>query len=117
MTLGGLVAEARRLSVLIDNGVAALRTSAKESADAEWTYRKARAKAWLETDGTAKQREDEVNAATADERRVRDLAEAGRQAALEALRSRRQQLSAVQTLVQAARSELDHSKYGPDLSP
>ena len=116
MTLAELMHEAFRLSGKIDEGVRHLNASAIESADAEWAYRLARAKAWHDTDGTAKQREDAVNAATADERRVRDLAEAGRQASLEALRSRRQQLSAVQTLVSALKSELEHSTYGPEVA-
>jgi len=117
VNLPELMAEAFRLSGKIDEGVRHLNTSAIDSANAEHTYRLARAVAWQHTDGTAKEREDAVNAATADERRTRDLAEAGRQASLEALRSRRQQLSAVQTLVSALKSELEHSQYGPAVSP
>ena len=116
MTLAELMSEAFRLSSKIDEGVRHLNGCAIDSANAEHSYRLARAKAWQDTDGTAKQREDAVNAATADERRVRDLAEAGRQASLEALRSRRQQLSAVQTLVSALKSELEHSHYGPEVA-
>jgi hypothetical protein len=117
MTLSELVAEARRLSAKIDEGVRSLTTSAATSAKAEHTYRLARARAWVSTQGTAQQRLDEVNAATAGERLDRDLAEAGRQAALEALRSRRQQLSMCQSLLSAFKSELDHSKYGPEVGP
>lgn len=117
MTLAELAAEAFRLSGKIDEGVRHLNTSATESANAEHAYRLARAEAWFEAEGTAKHREDAVNAATADQRKVRDLAEAGRQASLEALRSRRQQLSAVQTLVSALKSELEHSQYGPEVGP
>jgi hypothetical protein len=117
VNLPDLMAEAFRLSKKIDAGVSSLNTSARESADAEREYRKAKAQAWLiHTDGTAKEREAQVDATTADLRYVRDLAEAGRQASLEALRSRRQQLSAVQTLVSALKSELEHSQYGPAVS-
>ena len=112
--LSDLVAEAKRLSTLIDKGVDALRTAAKDAATAEHTYRHARAKAWARTEGTAKEREDQVNALTADERLGRDLAEATRMAALEALRSRRTQLSSCQTLANADRAELEQAFYGPD---
>jgi hypothetical protein len=112
--LAHLIAEAKRLSDLIDNGVTALRTAAQEAAQAEHTYRKARAQAWTQTDGTAKEREDAVNAITADERLARDMAEAKRLAALEALRSRRTQLSSVQTLANADRVELEQAFFGPD---
>lgn len=116
VSVGDLIAEARRLSSLIDNGVKALTEAAKQGAEAEYAYRLARAKAWAQTDGTAKQREDDVNAITAAERRVRDLAEAGRMSAIEALRSRRQQLSAVQSIAAAFRSEAEHTRYGPEVA-
>lgn len=116
-TLGSLIGEAQRLSGLIDNGVKALTNAATELAEAEHLYRLARAEAWHHTEGTARQREDEVNAMTAAERRVRDLAEAGRMSALEALRSRRQQLSATQSLAAAYRSEAEVARYGPEMAP
>lgn len=112
-----LVQEARRLSALIDNGVKALTHAANDVAEAEHAYRLARAQAWHKTEGTAKQREDDVNALTAGERRVRDLADAGRMSALEALRSRRQQLSSVQSIAAAFRSEAEHSRYGTQETP
>lgn len=116
VTISDLIDEARRLSSLIDNGVKALTHAASELAEAEYAYRLARAEAWHKTEGTAKQREDDVNAITASERRVRDLADAGRMSALEALRSRRQQLSAVQSISAAFRSEAEHSRYGPEVA-
>lgn len=108
-----LHAEVERLSRLIDKGVDALRETAQELAQAEHDYRLARAMAWPKTDGTAKEREDNVNALTAPERKRRDLAEGLRAAALEALRSRRQQLSAVQTLANADREEAAFARTGP----
>jgi len=118
LTLTELATECRRLSDKIDAGVNSLNTSARQSAEAEREYRKQKAQAWtLHGDGTAKEREARVDAATADLRYARDLAEAGRQAALEALRSRRQQLSAAQTLVSALKSELEHSQYGVQVGP
>lgn len=110
-----LAAEASRLSDRIDAGVSELARQATAEADAEHAYRKARAVAWLTVEGSAKQREDGVDSATADDRLARDLARGQRQAALEALRSRRQQLSSNQTLVSALKSELEHSQYGPEV--
>lgn len=106
--LPDLVAEARRISQLIDAGVQALRSSAAELADAEHAYRKAKAEAWVVVRGElAKDREAQVDAACADLRRERDLREGERQAALEALRSRRVQLSALQSILAATRTEMD----------
>jgi len=118
LNLPDLAAECRRLSSKIDAGVTSLNTSARQSAEAEREYRKQKAQAWaLHTEGTAKEREAQVDATTADLRYARDLAEAGRQAALEALRSRRAQASMAQSLMGVLRSEIEFAKYGPEVSP
>lgn len=107
-SLADLVAEARRLSVLIDRGVDALREASEQLARAENAYRHAKAKAWLTADGElAKERESYVDAMTADLRMVRDMHEGTRQASLEALRSRRAQVSAIQSILAATRSEME----------
>lgn len=113
MTPADLASEASRLSGLIDKGVSALRAAAVKLANAEHDYRLSRAVAWHKTDGTAKQREDEVNALTASNRLTRDLAEGERLAVLEALRSRRAQLSALQSVANAERAELELAGKGP----
>ena len=105
--------EAQRLSGLLEQSLETLRLSAVQVAEAERQYRLARARAWFETGGTAKQREDAVNAATAQERFARDVADAERMAALESVRSRRQQLSVLQSLMAADRAEADFSRTGP----
>ncbi len=105
-----LVAEARRLSGLIDAGVAALRQSAVEMAEAEHAYRMRKAEVWAEVagwEGLAGQKQAEVDARCADARRTRDVAEATRQAALEALRSRRSQLDALRSILSVSRSEME----------
>ena len=119
MTPAEVAAEMRRLSALLDQGVTALVKAGRDLADAEHVYRLARAKAWVEIgdEGTAKQREDTVNAVTAGERRVRDLAEAQRVGALEAQRSRRQQLSAAQTVAAAFKSDAELHRWGPQVTP
>lgn len=114
--------EMHRLSKLLDDGLAALRRLATEYADAEMAYREAKARAWVSTprsyqDGKVmygKEREAIVDSATAKERRVRDIADSMRQAALESVRSRRAQVSALQSLLAAERAEIGMARFGPD---
>lgn len=108
MDLEALTAEAWRLSQLLDRGVMALRDAAVAYAEAEHKYREAKAMAYLETEsGTVAEREAHTYAAVGEHRRDRDLADAARLAALEAVRSRRAQLSALQTLIAGYRSEAE----------
>lgn len=108
MSLETLTAEAWRLSQLLDKGVTALRDAAVAYAEAEHAYRERRALAYLETEsGTVAEREAHVYALVGDWRRARDLADGQRLAALEAVRSRRAQLSAIQSILAAHRSEAD----------
>lgn len=101
----------RVLSRQLNEALSFLHTKVIEYADAEATYRKAKARAWVEQpkskDTVAAQREANVDAATADERRDRDIADGLRQAALEAVRSRRAQISALQTLMNGYRAEAE----------
>ena len=104
--LATLTAEAWRLSQLLDKGLAALREAAVAYAEAEHEYRERKAMAYLETEsGTVAEREAHVYALVGDFRRRRDLADGQRLAALEAVRSRRAQLSALQSILAAHRSE------------
>jgi predicted alpha/beta-hydrolase family hydrolase len=106
--------EVDRLSKLIDEGIAALARSASEVAQAEFDYRKAKAIAWLEApQGTVPVREAWVEAQTAELRRTLDMADGTRQASLEAVRSRRQQLSAVQSLLAAWKADQDFHRTRP----
>jgi hypothetical protein len=117
MDLSAAHDEMRRLSANVDKGVQALADQAKEHADAEHEYRLAKAKAWLVApDGTVPEREAWVNGQTADARQRRDLAEGLRQAALEAIRSRRTQLSAWQSLLAAHREDVGVGRYGPEVA-
>ena len=118
MTIGELIAEATRLSNKIDEGVRHLSRAAGSAADAERAYRLEKAKAWLTIpSGTVPERQAQVDAAVADERHARDIAEGERLAALEALRSRRAQLSALQSIAAAYRAEAEHSRYGVEVTP
>ena len=114
-------AEAQRLSGLIDAAIEALKNTTVEFAKREAEYRKAKAEAWVrcprdedgQRDWTAGRREAWVNAETSDLRYARDVADGMRQAALEAVRSRRAQLSSIQTFVNAERAEAEFARTGP----
>lgn len=91
-----------------------LRDNAPLSSQAEADYRKARANAWVEVEGTAAHREAQVDALTADLRYQRDLAEKLERAALEKIRSCRQEISLYQSLLAAHRAEAEFSRVGPN---
>lgn len=109
--------EMQRLSDLLNKALTFLHQQVTEYADAEAAYRRAQAVAWTTVPrdkGTlAAEREANVNAATADDRKRRDLADGMRQAALEAVRSRRAQISALQTLMNGYRAEAEFARTGP----
>ena len=112
------VAEMRRLSRLIEQGIIAIVDQSRALAEAENAYRKARAQAWFSVpDGTAAFREAQVDGHTADLRMARDLADGMRRAAIEAVRSRQQQLSAWQTIARAEKAELELAGFGPQEGP
>ena len=114
MDLETLTAEAMRLSSLLDKGIAALTSAGIAYAEAEHAYRERRAMAYLETEsGTVAEREAHTYAVVGDYRYRRDLADATKSAALEAVRSRRTQLSAVQSLLAAHKAEADFARVGP----
>lgn len=113
MDLVTLMAEAERLSDLLDKGVQALREAAVAVAQAEHEYRRAHAEAYLRTTGTVGEREAQAYLLIDDKRFERDVAENGKLAALEALRSRRAQISAVQSLLTAHKAEADFARTGP----
>ena len=113
-TLNELMTEARRLSTKIDEGVQTLAKSATTLAEAERQYRQEKARLWVETEATtAAERTVLVDGHSANLRYDRDIAAGLERAALEALRSRRQQLSAIQSILAAHKAEAEHDKYGP----
>lgn len=104
--LASMAAEFTRLSKLLSDGLEALRRQATELAESENTYRKSKAEAWLHApSGTVPEREAWVDGHTADARKRRDLADYMRTAAIEAVRSRRTQISALQTMLNAHQEE------------
>ena len=115
MILAEAVIEVRRLSKLLDAGLDVLRDSSEKVAEAERDYRKARGVAWVsQTSGTAGFREAQVDAQTADLIYARDVAEGVRRSALESVRSRGTQISMMQSLLSAHRSEAAFVRTGPE---
>ena len=113
MNVSNIIDEGRRLSESLDK---ALRTHAKAVADAahaEVDFKHAWAKSYLRSDGPVKQREATADAETAELRRGWLLADGVRVSALEAIRSRRQQISLLQSEAAAFRAEAEVGAYGP----
>ena len=118
--LADLAAEVRRLSGLLDKALAVLRKAGEEHANREHDYRLARGVAWAETAGlgmVVPEREASVDSVTAERRRDRDLAAALEKSALEAVRARRQQLSALQSLMAGWREEAAFGRTGFERGP
>ncbi len=100
------MSEIERLIGLLELKTDEYRVYAVEAAEAEVDYKKAFALALLRADGSVAQREAEATLKADEELRKRRAAEAVRDSCLEAMRSLRAQLSALQTL---ARMEYDQT--------
>jgi len=108
MTLMEMINESERLSRLIDAGIESLVQASKDMAHAEHGLRRATAVAWTQApSGTVPFKEAWVESEAADEKLAFDLAETQRYNALEAVRSRRAQLSAIQSIMAAHRAEAE----------
>ncbi len=109
-----------RLSRLLDQSLSWVKQKVHEYAEAERDYRLAQATAWQESPRyrdevklTAGEREAWVNGETAYLREARDIADGLRQAGIEGVRSRRAQISALQTLLNAHQEEAKFARTGP----
>jgi hypothetical protein len=116
-TIVEFTAEFHRLSKLLDQGLRALREAAHEAASSEDVYRMAHAKAYLSHDGPQHERKAAADLATSAERQRAHLADGMRQAALEAVRSRRAQVSALQSLLAAERAEAEFARTSTRMGP
>lgn len=124
-TVAEYAAEFDRLSGLVDASLAFWKEQIRAYADAERDYRKAKSEAWVrcpndergmklhEKEWTAARREAWVDAETADLRAVRDIAKGMVDAAQEAVKSRRAQISALQSSLGALREELEYERTVP----
>lgn len=118
MNTSELVAQTQLYSARLDRGITELFENAVRLADAEHAYRLAVAKAWVSNaEGTSPARKAQVDSDTADLRRVRDLSEGMRVAYLEAVRSARAQLSAMQSVAASMRAELEMHTYSQTGQP
>jgi hypothetical protein len=106
-------AEMARLSELLDKALRVLREQASEFALAEDAYRMAHAKAYMAHAGPVHERKAAADLVTSAERQRSHLADGMRQAALEAVRSRRAQISALQSLLAADRAEAEFVRTAP----
>ena len=108
MTLTEMIHESERFSRLIDAGIESMVSASKDMAHAEHALRVATAKAWaVAPSGTVPFKEAWVEAETADQKLAFDMGETQRYNALEAVRSRRAQLSAIQSIMAAHRAEAE----------
>lgn len=84
-----------------------------DSAQKKNEMHKAKAKAFLRSEGkNAVERESQADYMWADERLASDLASNRREASLEKIRSLRQQLSVLQSIMSVRKSEADAIHYG-----
>ena len=115
MNLHELTEELLRLSRQLDEAIGFLKHVSAQHAESENAYRMAKAKAYLNSDQkTVDGRKAEMDLATEAERTKAHVDDAMRVAALEAVRSRRTQLSALQTVANAVRAEAEIARYGTD---
>lgn len=102
----------------LDNALHELEGLSQDWAAAERDYRAAKAAAYLTAEGsTVAEREANAEPRLSSLRYARDLAEGLKVSALEAVRSRRTQVSAIQTLTNLAREEAAFARTGPEFMP
>lgn len=114
LTPAQLVAHLLDRSRQLDAAHDELRRCSYEFAQAENAYRKAKALAYLAAEGPVAERQAIVDSKCESERYHAHLAEGLRSAALECVRSQRAQLTALQTIMNATRSELELARTGPE---
>jgi len=114
-TVAELIIELNRRCEMVDGAVLFLMEQAVLWADAEHEYRHRKSIAILEADGkTVQEREAQAEEKIGRFRHERDKAAALKEAALESLRSRRGQLSAVQSICNAVKAEMELGRTGPE---
>ena len=100
----------------LDDALTELDGRTREWAEADRAWRRARAESYARQKGfpgTVPEKEAVVEMETADGRYEAQLAEGLKVSALEAVRSRRTQLSAIQTLVSLSKAEAELARWGP----
>lgn len=116
LTARDLIERMIETSRALDAAQSELEDAVREEARAENEYRKARASAYLATEGrTVAEREARVDQATDTVRYAAHLAGGMTKARLEAVRNRRTQLSTLQTIANSVRAEIELARTGPDI--
>ena len=111
-----LIREGRRLSKLLDEALAYLAQQVHLASESERDYRKMQGEMILRAPaGTVLEKDAWLKAECADARFTRDLADGMRQAALEAVRSRRTQVSLLQSFLAGEREEMALTRTGPEM--
>lgn len=113
-TPGQLVQLMLKASRDLDAAQDYLYASTRAHSDAERRYRQARSNAYLATSGTVGEREASVTKTVDAEFYAAHLAEGLSKASLEAVRSRRTQLSVLQSIASAVKEEAALARTGPD---
>lgn len=106
---GQILDAARELTVAQDT----LHDAAREAALTDREWRMARARAYVQTNGTVAERDAEVETQTGELRYAAKLREDLRVTALENVRSRRAILSALQSLAAMVRAEAEFYRTAP----
>ena len=114
LTPSQLATELLNRSRALDMAHDELRRCSYEFASAENSYRKAKALVYLAAEGPVAERQAIVDSKCESERYHALLSEGLKVAALEAVRSQRAQLTAVQTLLNTVKSEMELARMGPE---
>lgn len=108
-----LIATLEQATKELEEAQGELERAVKAWAEADREYRLARARAFIATSGTVAEREAHTDLETDEQRYRAHLADGLKVSALEAVRNRRQQLSAWQSAAALMKSEAELAKYGP----
>lgn len=111
-------AEFKRLSQLIDAGLATVREQVHIYAEAEDAYNESVSEAFVivrakHPEFTVPEKEAFVKSVTAKTRKALSIADGMRQAARQAVNARMAQISALQSLLAAERAEMELTRTGP----
>lgn len=109
-----LLDEMLRLSRNLDDALERLYEAAHEEAEADDAYRMRKSEHLLRATGTVAEKEAKATLETSEERRRASLAESMSKAYLESVRSKRTQLSALQTIANTYRAEAEFDRTGPN---
>ena len=105
--------EMQRLSKKLETALTMLYSQAKEAAQTEGAYKQAKATAVIGADGTVLERESRADLATTKELLAYRLASNLLDASKEAVRSRRAQISLLQSAIAAERTEAEFERTRP----